>query len=391
MTILIDSKIYSKDYFGDSFDFLFSHGLIELKEYIAKYKVSFVGEVITPFGYFISLPKNSKDCGEGNVELVKLMLREFKNVKRYGKLLISCKSYDIGNEIESEYQYWRKLYNYFIDYITYEFYYPKRKVVRHSLLKLNGKIIPFFTDINNEKIGRGITYEMKDFSENYFRNIFYTTLKKLEYKFASDNEKQKIKEVESYLRQKSIIFYEIEIISQEFLSYAKNLQTNPIHETIVKTLVAYYSDMKIEEKNTINVFFTKEFEYIYQYILQQVFLHDRNKRNTNWSNPNYKNLEPDIVTDTFIGDAKYYTLSDNAEYSFEKELYAYNIANKNSQKNYIFILSDETKFTKSLIHADYQLDILELDLKQILVDYTRKEYNTLNFVNSICEESLQVS
>lgn len=386
MTILIDSKIYSKDHFGDSFDFLLSHGLIELKEYIAKYKVSFVGEVITPFGYFISLPKNSKDCGEGNVELVKLMLREFKNVKRHGKLLISCKSYDIGNEIESEYQYWRKLYNYFIDYLTYEFYYPKRKIVRHSLLKLNGKIIPLFTDINNEKIGRGITYEMKDFSKNYFRNVFYTTLKKLEYKFASDNEKQKIKEVESYLRQKSIIFYEIELISQEFLSYAKNLQTNPIHETIVKTLVAYYSDMKIEEKNTINVFFTREFEYIYQYILQQVFLHDRNKRNTNWFNPNYKNLEPDIVTDTFIGDAKYYTLSDNAEYSFEKELYAYNIANKNSQKNYIFILSDETKFTKSLIHADYQLDILELDLKQILIDYTRKEYNTLNFVNSICEE-----
>jgi hypothetical protein len=319
------------------------------------------------------------------------MLREFKNVKRHGKLLISCKSYNIGNEIESEYQYWRKLYNYFIDYITYEFFYPKKKVVIHSLKKLNGKILLLFTDINNEKIGRGITYEMKDFTENYFRNIFYTTLKKLEYKFASDNEKQKIKEVESYLRQKSIIFYEIEIISQEFLSYAKNLQTNPIHETIVKTLVAYYSDMKIEEKNTINVFFTKEFEYIYQYILQQVFLHDRNKRNTNWSNPNYKNLEPDIVTDTFIGDAKYYTLSDNAEYSFEKELYAYNIANKNSQKNYIFILSDETKFTKSLIHADYQLDILELDLKQILVDYTRKEYNTLNFVNSICEESLQVS
>ena len=117
MTILIDSKIYSKDHFGDSFDFLFSHGLIELKEYITKYKVSFVGEVITPFGYFISLPKNFKDCGEGNVELVKLMLREFKNVKRHGKLLISCKSYDIGNEIESEYQYWRKLYSYFIDNI----------------------------------------------------------------------------------------------------------------------------------------------------------------------------------------------------------------------------------------------------------------------------------
>lgn len=391
MTILIDSKIYSKDHFGDSFDFLFSHGLIELKEYITKYKVSFVGEVITPYGYFISLPKNFKDFGEGNVELVKLMLREFKNVKRHGKLLISCKSYDIGNEIESEYQFWRKLYSYFIDYITYEFYYPKRKVIRHSLIKLNGKILPLFTDINNEKMGRGITYEMKDFSENYFRNIFYTTLKKLEKKFASDIEKQEIKEVESYLRQKSIIFCETEIISQEFLSYAKKLQTNPIHETIVKTLVAYYSDMKIEEKNTINVFFTKEFEYIYQYILQQVFLHDPNKRNSTWSDPNYKKLYPDIVTDTFIGDAKYYTVSDSTQYSLEKELYAYNTANGNSQKNYIFILSDETKYTESLIHADYQLDILVLDLKQIIADYKRKEYKTLNFVNSIRAGIPQIS
>jgi hypothetical protein len=391
VTILIDSKTYPKDDFGASFDFLFSHGLIELKEYVTKYKVSFVGEVITPFGYFISLPKNFKDLGEGNVELVKLMLREFKNVKRRGKLLISCKSYDIGNEIESEYQFWRKLYSFFIDYITYEFYYPKKKVIKHSLIKLNGKISPLFTDLNNEKMGRGITYEMKDFSENCFRNIFYSTLKKLENKFASDIESRKIKEVESYLKQKSIMFQEKEIIPQEFLSYAKRLQTNPIHEIIVKTLVAYYSNMKIEEKNTINVFYTREFEYLYQYILQQILLHDPNKRNTNWSDPNYKKLYPDIVTDTFIGDAKYYTVSDSAEYSFEKELYAYNIANRNSQKNYIFILADETKFIESLIHVDYQLDILVLDLKQILTDYNKKEFKVLNFVNSVGAGIPQIS
>ena len=88
MNILIDSNLYKKEDFGDSFDFLLAHGLIELKEYLLSYKVAFVGEVITPNGYFISLPKNFTNTDTSNVELVKSILKEFKNLKKKGKLLI---------------------------------------------------------------------------------------------------------------------------------------------------------------------------------------------------------------------------------------------------------------------------------------------------------------
>jgi len=383
VNILIDSNLYKKEDFGESFDFMLTHGLIELKEYLLSYKVVFVGEVITPFGYFISLPKNFTNINSSNVELVKSILKEFKGLKKNGKTLIKNKSYEVGGEIDSDYYYWRKIYSYFIDYITYEFYYPKKRIIKHSLKKHQGKLNPMLTELNREKIGNGVTYEVKDYSDNYFRNSFYTILKDLENQFASELESKKIFEIEKYLKVKEINFKNIEVNKEIFLSYAKKLQTNPIHEAILKTLVNYLLNSKIKEKNTINIFYTQKFEYLFEYLLQTVLLHNISNKNINWSNPNFKTLRPDILAEAFIGDAKYYKIIDFSENPFEKELYAYNVANNNSQPNFVFIPSEETKHLQTLIHNSYRLQVVTVDLRTILNDYFKKQYEILSFVKSI--------
>jgi hypothetical protein len=384
VNILIDSKCYSQEYFGSSFSFMLAHGLIQVKEYLSSYKVVFVGEVITPYGYFISLPKNFSDTNSSNVDMVKLILKEIKNLKRNGKILLKNKTYGIGNEIDSDFYYWRKLYSYFIDYITYEFYYPKKRIIKHSIKKQHGRLNPMLTEINRERMGNGMTFEIKDYSDNDFRNVFYTTLKHLEKEYASETESNKIIQVEKYLKDKQISFEEkdsIDVIS--FLKYAKKLQTNPIHDAILKTLVNYYQNSKIKEKNTINVFYTKEFEYVYEYLLQLVLNHNKSYRNINWSNPNFKSLQPDIIAELFIGDAKYYKIDDYLSKSFEKELYAYNVANGNSQPNFVFIPSEETRHLRRLTHNSYQLEVVTVDLKAVLKDRYRKQKETLNFVETL--------
>ncbi len=383
MNILIDSKLYKKEDFGNSFDFMLAHGLIELKEYLLSYKVAFVGEVITPFGYFISLPKNFTNLSSQNVELVKSILKEFKNVKKRGKSLIKSKSYEVGGEISSDFYYWRKFYSFFIDYITYEFYYPKNRIIKHTLKRQQGRLNPMLTDVNRERVGNGLTYQVKDYSNNYFRNAFYSVLKFLESQFASEPEIKKISEVEKYLINKSICFKIIEIDKSVFLNHAKRLQTNPIHDVILKTLVNYFLNSKIREKNTINVFYTQEFEYLYEYLLQTVLAHNNIFKNPSWSDPIFKSLHPDIITDTFIGDAKYYKIDDFSDNPFEKELYAYNVANNNSQPNFVFIPSEETRHLQTLVHNAYRLEVVTVDLNNILTDYIQKRSDTLNFVKTL--------
>jgi hypothetical protein len=383
VNILIDSNLYKKEDFGTSFDFMLAHGLIEVKEYLLSYKVKFVGEVITPHGYFVSLPKNFTYANIENVELVKSILKEFKKLKRRGKTLIRNKSFEIGNEIHSDYFYWRKLYSFFTDFITYEFYFPKRRLIKHSLKKQHGRLNPMFTEINRERLGNGITYEVKDYSENYFRNVFYTTLKELEYQFASETETNKINEIEQYLKERKIEFNLIEVDKISFLNYSKTLQTTPSHEVILKTIKHYYLNSRIREKNTINVFYTHEFEYLYEYLLQTVLGHNTSFKNLNWSNPNYKTLHPDVITESFIGDAKYYRIKDFSNNSFEKELYAYNIANGNSQPNIVFIPSEESKYLTTLIHNSNKLEVVSINLQDILTDYKTNSTNTLQFVESL--------
>lgn len=94
-------------------------------------------------------------------------------------------------------------------------------------------------------------------------------------------------------------------------------------------------------------------------------------------NPSHKNLYPDIITNDFIGDVKYYNISDIPKTSFDKELYAYNTANGNLQPNFVFIPSEETKFLTSQEHDIYKLKIITLNLHEIVNDCFHQQNNIL--------------
>jgi len=112
-------------------------------------------------------------------------------------------------------------------------------------------------------------------------------------------------------------------------------------------------------------------------------MHSASYRNENWLDPNFKTLHPDIITEFFIGDAKYYRISEFNQNPFEKELYAYNVANNNSQPNFVFIPSEETKHLKTLTHDFYKLEIVTVDFKTILNDYFKKNQETLSYIKTL--------
>src|SRR5690606_6723049 len=174
-----------------------------------------------------------------------------------------------------------------------------------------------------------------------------------------------------------------EINADFFLNHIKTLEVSPLHETIVKTIKNYYIESKIKEKHFIHVFYSKEFEYVFEYLLQTVLKHSNSNMNSSWINPNYKKLQPDIVTETFIGDAKYYKITEANKYGFEKELYAYNIANLNEQPNIVFIPDEKSEHLKTLEHDIYRLEVITLCLKDILNDHLNKEEKCLEFVQTI--------
>lgn len=383
MNILIDSCIYDKAEFGLSFDFLLAHGLIEYKQYQTSYKVNFVGEVHTPHHDFISLPKNFENKTQENIELVRSIIKEFKNVRKNNRILIQNKTYIIGDEIDSDFFYWKKLYTYFTDYITYEFYHPKKRITRHSTRRQQGHLNPMLSDRNREQRGIGMTYEIKNYEKDEVRDVYYSTLKNLERTYASNREKDRIREMEEFLRKKGFQFGLIEVNRKQFLAKAQSIQTNAIHEGLLKTIINYYKQSKINEQSTINVFYTQEFEYLYQYVLQKILRNNTHLNKAQWVNPNYKTLNPDIITEKFIGDAKYYRLSEVEKSPFEKELYAYNIANNNSQRNIVFILGEQNKYNRTLQHKEYKLILVSLSLADIMHDYSTNEGKTLKWIESL--------
>lgn len=256
-------------------------------------------------------------------------------------------------------------------------------MTKYSVSRAKSRLHPMLTDLNREKYGTGITYEVKNIKEDTFKNIYYTTLKNLERKFASEAEQYHILETELFLKAKGHVFKEVEINADCFLNHIKTLEVSTLHETIVKTINNYYLESKIKEKHFISVFYSKEFEYVFEYLLQTVLKHSNSYKNSSWINPNYKKLQPDIVTETFIGDAKYYKITEANKYGFEKELYAYNIANLNKQPNIVFIPSEKTEHLKTLEHGIYRLEVVSLNLRDVLNDYLQKDYTCLKFVQAL--------
>ena len=168
-----------------------------------KYRINFVGEVITPNNIYFSLPKNmlSSDdkINNDNVILIKKVLVKYaKNIEGKDLVVTRLGSYT------SERAYFNKLKEYFLDFITYEFIYPlKRKKVHSKSSVEGGRISIIDTDRNRKRYGGGMTYKTKDVinSDDWMLDdIYYHTLKELESKLKiSDYEKKQIEDMKNYL------------------------------------------------------------------------------------------------------------------------------------------------------------------------------------------------
>jgi len=70
-----------------------------------------------------------------------------------------------------------------------------------------------------------------------------------------------------------------------------------------------------------------------------------------------------------MGDCKYYNIIEKMEtYSFNKELYEYNLCVDNKITNYVFILSNETKLNKVISHDIFKLNIFEISIIDLIND-----------------------
>jgi hypothetical protein len=360
--ILIDNTSENENIFlQNDLDFLKSKDLI--KEINKKdIRIRFVGEIITPNYHYISLPKKF-NITEDNVILIKKTLNKYKNLKKDGKSLIENYSFSPDNkgELSSDIFYFNKLKEYFLDYITYEFIYPKEKNEIHSNEHSSGDIDVPKTDMNIDRYGYGITYKIKDIKNNPKWNlddIYYTTILKLSELYGSENDKLQIDNMIKFLKTEGYNINEDSRILQDNMPVddiskdIKKIDVDDIHYPIKNALINYYESTKIKNKHTIFAFHTTKFQYAWEYFSKIALFNDDDFRRkmkkimlTHLKLGEEHELNPDIFSNfnnkKFIGDSKYYWNFDN---DFSKELYQYNQATEYVYPIVVFIPSTETKF-----------------------------------------------
>jgi len=375
-----------------------------------KFRINFVGEVITPNNIYFSMPKNMELTDE-NVILIKKVLVKYSNDTEGKTLVVSRK----GN-YSSERAYFNKLKEYFLDYITYEFIYPlKRKKVHSNNPISGGKISVMDTVRNRRRYGSGITYKTKDIENSddwMLDDIYYYTIKELEDRLkVSQFERNEIKNMTEYLKEEGFNFNTIldgkvyskqsnkELLdlsnSSDVVKAIMKSEVGVIHNPIKNTLIEYYQyKQKAASFRSVDVIFTKNFERVWELILQDALMDDKSKDFRDEQKSNFKEREitevfipsrdvevllnqypllsdesekvkekkwvekrggryflcergrvliPDIFVELkdgkrFIGDAKYY--KDPSDSNFDKEFYIYNDAQKNKYPMVIFAIPE---------------------------------------------------
>lgn len=407
--VLINGEKLPINFFEDSdFKYLKKYKLIKSFDF-EDIIVDFVGDFITPSTNYISLPKKFT-INEFNVKLTKKTLNKFKLLKHDGKTLVTNMSFlpDDKGDLKSDVFYFNKLKEYFLDYITYEFVYPKKMIQKHSKQPLKGKIDTIKSEMNYDRLGPGITYKIKDVKNNKEWNlddIYYTTLVKLSDNFGSDRDKQQIKDMKKFLDEEG---YEIEldnrilqedIPTEEIIKDIKKIDVNSIHNPIKNTLIDYYQSRNIIEKYSIFAFYTKEFDYVWEYICRIVLKHDEDFKNgITLINPTTtKNrddvgeetkLNPDIYSSykghLFIGDSKYYS---NLDSNFHKEMHEYNEATENKYTMAVFIPSDKTAKYRIKRQNVKELIVITLSLEEVILDVINNTNITIEKVHTILAKS----
>jgi hypothetical protein len=387
--ILIDSSEVENDF--TDIDFLLKREIL-LKLPNGNLKVNFVGEVITPNAKIISLRKKFK-INQSNINLTVDVLKTFRSLTKDGKSLIENKSFTSGDEITSDVQYFKILKNFFFDHITYDFITPKNKINKHTSVPIAATFDVVQTEINSERIGPGLTYKLKDKTNLNWRgislsNIYYSTCKDLFEEFGTKEDKDEFIFIENYYKSKGHNFEYINIDEEFVINEISKNEVGVVHLTIKSNLTNYYKNKSVNEKYKIRIFYSKNFEYVWEHFCRIVLNHNEKfKRKIDWIESSYKSSNPDVFSDfnenMFIADCKYYN-DINSDYT--KEMYEYNECQNNKYPIVILVPSDETIiFNEPRRHNDIELLIIKISLEEVIKDVIDGRNEVLNKIYSIIE------
>jgi hypothetical protein len=259
-----------------------------------KFRINFVGEIVTPTNRYFSMPKNMQPNKE-STELIKNVLSKYKKDETGKNLVLS----QLGS-YNSERVYFDKLKSYFLDYLTYEFIYPLKRKKIHSNSPISGAKISVFDTIRNRKrFGTGITYTTKDVKNTddwILDDIYFYTIKELEERLnVSPTDKHEIDKMRDYLIGEGYSFNKLidnKILSnktgkelldlsdtQDVIKKIRSCEIGIIHNPIKNTLLEYYGNKQQASANsTINVIFTKNFEKVWEMILQDALMDEKSNQ-----------------------------------------------------------------------------------------------------------------
>ena len=423
--IFVESNRYSELPFNEQeFKFLESKNLF--LRIGSQYKINFVGEIITPENKFFSLPKNF-DKNEENVSLIKIVLKDYKVIS--GKSLITNNTFIVSKtgEVKSEKFYYQELKSYFLDFITYEFIYPKKAVKTHSSNPVSGGKIDIFSTLRNrKKMGPGITYKVKDVKNTEGWNLDDIYWSVIDYLSSKYNDRNEVDEMKYFLESEGYKFKTIDISdSKKMMEDINKCDVGIIHNPIKNTLLSYFQSTGVSESYKINAFYTDNFAFVWEEICRHALKENtkfrkeletkffRKERRRKWfaseselnSFVNANRIKvinkeelinglrleyeidvksiPDIFSEyngkRFIGDAKYYQDPENSE--FEKEFRTYNTLINNKYPMVVFTPSKRTRVLHVRQEGDLELVIFSVSVEEAISDAIKKENSLIEKVH----------
>jgi hypothetical protein len=394
--ILIDSTEVTNNFVD--IDFLLKKELL-IKQFNGNLKVNFVGEVITPNSKIISLPKNFQ-ATESNIQLTVDILKKFRSLAKEGKTLIENRSFFADGETNSDVFYFKTLKKFFTDHITYDFISPKKKINKHTTTPLAANFDVVQTEMNVERFGTGLTYNLKNKSNKGWKStislsdIYFSTVKNLFDEFGTEEDKSEFESVKNYYALKGHKFNYIDIDEERVVNEISKNDVSIVHLPIKSHLINYYNSKCVSEKYKIRVFYSKNFEYVWEFFCRKSLKHnDSFKKKINWIESNFKTSNPDVISDNqgkiFIADCKYYN-DLNSDYL--KELYDYNECQDDKYPVLILVPSTTTEiYGEPRRHKSKELLVVKVSVADIISDVTLDDSKTLSkLYNLISENSERV-
>ena len=431
-SIFIDSRPepYSVTELNNSeLEFLSKKNLIIIKNNF--FKTNFVGEIITPDNKYFSLPKNFQDNPE-NIELFKDVLNKYHSIN--GKSIIENNTFNISptGKIESEKFYYEELKEYFLDYITYEFIYPRKRIIKHTGSPIPGAKIDVLKTIRNRKQkGPGITYKVKDFKNDdtwILDDIYWSTISYLADKY---NDRTDIDEMYDFLTSEGFSLRTIDISDdKKMLKEIDNCDVGIIHNPIKEILISYFKSKSVDNFFKIKVFYTDNFAFVWEEMIRSALKENKSFRDElkekferkqirrKWfpsesemkdfiedKNKHKKIIEakhhdksgtgirltyeidavsnPDLFSEhrgrRIIGDAKYYNDPEGSGY--EKEFRTYNELSENKYPMLILTPGIRTRSLDTREEGDLELIVFQLSIKEVIYCSVNNKDNLIDKIH----------